>query len=130
MWWASLTQEQRDTLRAEFPDRLTPHGLQCMCKQTHPEWSKNRKSGVCISNTNLRTRRPKPKTAAPKQSDGEAQAEHDRPKLTKKDMERLKEAGEASRMVEKTKIWRLRTIRKPQKPPPQAQNAGRRAARR
>jgi hypothetical protein len=59
------------TERAEFPDRMAPHGLQLGCKERHPEWSKTKKSGACISYTSVRKPRRKPKPPAVEQPDDE-----------------------------------------------------------
>jgi hypothetical protein len=48
-WWAALEPEQRDALRAEFPDRLRPKGLQDECRKTHPDWAKKGKSAASPS---------------------------------------------------------------------------------
>jgi hypothetical protein len=90
-WWAALAPEQRDTLRAEFPDRLTPENLQKGCREKHPEWAKTGKSVVSGSSGSGQKRRGRPKKAAVEQRDDEAEAEPEpQVKLTAADKKRLK----------------------------------------
>src|SRR5262249_53861876 len=69
----ALAPEQRDTLREEFPDRLTPGGLRERCLEKHPEWSKRAKSGASSPRLSVRNAAPSPKRLPPRTSDDEAE---------------------------------------------------------
>jgi hypothetical protein len=44
IWWASLDSDRRETLREEHPETLTLPAMRNRCGETHPAWTRNRRS--------------------------------------------------------------------------------------
>lgn len=46
MWWAGLSQDQRETLREYHPAALHPATLENRCREQFPEWLTSTRAGV------------------------------------------------------------------------------------
>lgn len=55
MWWATLTADQRDTLRSYYPTAMHPSTLQRRCYDAFPDWLSSSRSGVRSADTGQST---------------------------------------------------------------------------
>lgn len=55
MWWAGLSQDQRETLREYHPAALHPKTLEDRCREQFPEWLTSTRAGVPSGDTDEAT---------------------------------------------------------------------------
>jgi hypothetical protein len=61
MWWTTLEDDQRATLREESPEALEPESLQKACRKYHPAWAKRSESSVFGRSEDSKTKRKRGK---------------------------------------------------------------------